>query len=263
MKLMNLIWKLFSQVSLGFWLLFAVSINSFIGALIVDFHHDEFIRLNFIRLPQWLSKNYHHPFLYLWICVLFIFFFMLALNTVVCTWLYIQKTTRWNLAARRLSIILFHISFLIFLCGHFFFEFTGTSQVIVLQEGSHIRNLASGLSLELVLVEKKFISINGKKTLLSAKTDIQTKNRAGKTIPVCLENMKPKLVSNHSLHLAMKDDDLTEKQVRIIVRENYGLYAFFFGWIVTFAAVLLYSISLIYHQKNVIASSCRLQLLCI
>lgn len=230
------------RTDVGFWLLIAASINLFGGALIADFNPLELRRLNNLHFPEWLAGFYDRPELYLWILVLFIILFALAVNTIFCTVAYIKNQNSSGISFRKLGIIMFHICFLMFLSGHFLSEFSGINETLVLEKGSATGIGVDGLIIEPLSIERKTVDINGKTVRKGVKTVLHVKDGHGEISTICPEILKPNFASGYSFHISIKDKDLSDKQVRIIVRRDYGLYFFTIGGILTIVAIFFYTL---------------------
>lgn len=129
-------------------MLIAASITLFCGALIADFNPSELKKLNTLHFPEWLAGFYNRPELYLWILVLFAILLALVVNTIFCTVAYIKNHCNSGISFRKLSIIMFHVSFLLFLSGHFLNEFSGINETLILKRGTVARMGADRLMIE-------------------------------------------------------------------------------------------------------------------
>jgi len=228
------------RIDIGFWLLIAASITLFGGALIADFNSLELRSLNTLHFPEWLSGFYDRPDLYLWILMLFAILFMLVVNTIFCTVAYIKNHCSSSVSFRKLSIIMFHVCFLLFLSGHFLNEFSGVNEILVLEKGTVTGMGAEGLTIEPLSIERESFDIKGQIVSKGVKTVLYVRDGHGKTSTIRLETLKPNFASGYSFHVSMKDRDLSNKQVRIVVRRDYGLYPFAIGGILTIMAIFLF-----------------------
>ena len=231
------------RMDIGFWLLIAASITLFCGALTADFNPSELRRLNTLHFPDWLAGFYNRPELYLWILVLFAILFMLVVNTIFCTVAYIKNHCSSGISFRKLSIIMFHVCFLLFLSGHFLTEFSGVKETLILEKGTVTGMGAEGLTIEPLSIERESFDIKGQVVSKGVKTVLYVRNSDGNTTTICPETMNPDFASGYSFHTSMKDRDLSDNQVRIIVRRDYGLYPFAIGGIITIVAIFLYILS--------------------
>ena len=231
------------RMDIGFWLLVAASLTLFCGALIADFNPLELRRLNTLHFPEWLAGFYDRPELYLWILVLFAILFMLVVNTIFCTVAYIKNHCSSGISFRKLSIIMFHVSFLLFLSGHFLNEFSGVNETLVLERETVTGMGTDGLMIEPASIERSSFNIEGQVVSRGVKTVLYVRNNDENTTTICPETMNPDFALGYSFHISMKDRDLSDKQVRIIVRRDYGLYPFAIGGIITIVAIFLYILS--------------------
>jgi len=231
------------RIDVEFWLLIAASITLFCGALIADFNPSELRKLNTLHFPEWLAGFYNRPELYLWILVLFAILFMLVVNTIFCTVAYIKNHCNSGISFRKLSIIMFHVCFLLFLSGHFLSEFSGVNETLVLEKGTVTGMGVDRLVIEPASIERRSVDIEGQVVSKGVKTVLYVRDGHGKTSTICPETMKPDFASGYSFHISMKDRDLSDNQVRIIVRRDYGLYPFAIGGIITIMTIFLYILS--------------------
>ncbi len=238
------------RMDIGFWLLIAASITLFCGALIADFNPSELRRLNTLHFPEWLAGFYNRPELYLWILVLFAILFMLVVDTIFCTVAYIKNHCSSGISFRKLSIIMFHVCFLLFLSGHFLNEFSGVNETLILERGTVTGMGADGrLMIKPASIERSSFNIEGQVVSRGVKTVLYVRNNDGNMTTICPETMNPDFASGYSFHISMKDRDLSDKQVRIIVRRDYGLYPFAIGGIITIVAIFFYILSSIHPRR--------------
>jgi hypothetical protein len=235
--------NLLSSIRLGFYLLILTSFVLCAGAVTAEFFMNDYHDLNFMRFPVWLMQHAEQPMLYSWILVLFTVLFFLALNTFACIVTYFQSIFERRYSLRRTSILLFHVCFLFFLLGHCFYEFTGTQEILMLEKGRIHSVGVTGLQITPVSIVKESIVINeesvpvGTKAVINAVTNREIKST------ISLESMKPGFANGYSFHLSMKDKDLSDTQVRIIVRRDYGLYALAVGGVIAVIAVILFMVN--------------------
>lgn len=242
---MNRLVKFVARIDLGFFLLIAASALLCLGAIITDFNPTALRKLNFITFQDWFPQYCMHPHLYVWILLLFATLFSLAVNTLVCTIMYVKNTMRAGISARKWGIIMFHTCFLIFLLGHFLYGFTGASEKMVAEKGFTTDLPAVGLSLLPLSVEKKVATVYGEEIAMSTKAEIAVTGRGGEKAMICPATFRPEYALGCSFHLSMKDKDLTDSQIGIIVRRGYGCHLFAVGGIVALIAILLYMPSLL------------------
>jgi len=229
-----------SSIRLGFYLLILASFVLCAGAVTAEFFMNDYHDLNFMRFPVWLMQHAEQPLLYSWILVLFTGLFLLALNTLACVVTYFQSIFVRCHSFRRTGILLFHVCFLFFLLGHCLYEFTGTQEILTLEKG-HIYGVGvTGLKITPVSIVKKAIIVNDVSVPMGTKAVMNVATNRDKKSTISLESMKPGFADGYSFHLSMKDKDLSDTQVRIIVRRDYGLYALAVGGIIALIAVIFF-----------------------
>ena len=241
---MNRLVKFVARIDLGFFLLIAASALLCLGVVITDFYPTAFRKLNFITFQDWFPQYYMRPLLYAWILLLFATLFSLAVNTLVCTIMYVKNTMRAGISARKWGIIMLHICFLIFLSGHFLYGFTGVSEDAIAEKGSTTDLSGVGLSLLPLSVEKKVATVYGEDIAMSTRAEITVTDDRGREATIHPETFKPEYALGYSFHISMKDKDLTDSQIGIIVRRGYGCHLFALGGIVALIAILFYVPSL-------------------
>ncbi len=213
----------------GLCLLLVTSTLLFAGAIIVDLNYDDFRILNFMLLFEWLNLFWNRPVLYVWMFLLFAVLLTLGINTCLCTWTYIQNTTQSGITMKKAGIILFHVSFLVFLSGHLVYESTGISETLILEKGSVSQLSEAQLFLEPVMFQRMYHDIAGKKVHMGTRTSIIIKDSDGKTARICPESMNPDFSMGYSFHVSLNESGLSTEQVRIIIRKAPALYVFIVG----------------------------------
>ena len=234
------VWSLLSQVKTGFYLLLAASVLLFAGAIIVDVHSDDYRILNFMLLYQWLVQFSERPILYVWMFGLFAVLFALVINTGFCTWAYVKKITQSGITVKKIGIILFHVSFLLFLAGHLVYECTGTSETIILKKGAVSRLSGAPLYLEPVMLQRMHVDVDGEQIRMGTRTSLIIKDTAGVIVTIHPESMKPAFSRGYSFHIAMNERGLSSEQVRVIIRKSPGIYLFIVGAAGIVVALLLF-----------------------
>ncbi len=242
---MNRLVRFFSSINIGFFLLIVASLLLFSGAVIADFNPTAFRKLNFITFQDWFPQYYRRPLLYVWMLLLFATLFFLAVNTLVCTVVYVKNTIRSGMSARKWGIVMLHICFLIFLSGHFLYGFTGVSEDAVAEKGLAADLPVAGLSVLPLSVERKSVRVYGKDIPMVTKAAITVTDRRGSEVTIHPATLRPRYAMGYSFHISMKDKDLTDSQIGIIVRREYGRYPFAIGGIIAMIALLLYMPSLL------------------
>jgi len=232
-----------SSTRLGFYLLILASFVLCAGAVTAEFFMNDYHDLNFMRFPVWLTQHADQPLLYSWILVLFAVLFLLVLNTLACVITYFRSIFECSQSLRRTSIFLFHICFLFFLLGHCLYEFTGTQEILTLEKG-HIYGVGvTGLQITPVSIVKKAIVINEISVPMGTKAVMNAVTNSDKKTTMSLKSMSPCFADGYSFHLSMKDKDLSDTQIRIIVRRDYGLYALAMGGIIALIAVIFFMVN--------------------
>lgn len=232
-----------SSISLGFYLLILAAVVLCAGAVTAEFFMNDYHDLNFMRFPVWLTQHAEQPLLYSWILVLFAVLFLLVLNTLACVVTYFQSIFERSQSLRRTGILLFHICFLFFLLGHCLYEFTGTQEILTLEKG-HIYGVGvTGLKITPVSIVKKAIVVNDVSVPMGTKAVMNAVTNPDKKTTISLKSMSPCFADGYSFHLSMKDKDLSDTQIRIIVRRDYGLYSLAMGGIIALIAVILFMLN--------------------
>lgn len=237
---MKRLWKFFSRMDLGFWLLMCVSLNLFVGVLVAAFQADEYKKLDSILMPAWLSLSTGRPWLYLWIFSLFILLFLLGVNTAVCMIEYMKTLIDKGCVLKKLGIILFHAAFVLAIGGHCISTFTGTNEQVMLDAGTTTQVPGTGLTLETTEIRKIRTTINGEVARLGIEAKLRAVTEDGNSIPMNMETMAPQFLLGYSFHLSFMDKGLTGKQARLIVRRDYGLVFIMLAGIVALIATALY-----------------------
>jgi len=221
--------NILSRMKPGVYLLLTASALLFAGAIIVDFHSDDFRILNFTLLCKWLALYQDRPVLYVWMVLLFTVLSLLSLNTCLCTWKYLKNTTQSGITMKKAGIVLFHVSFLVFLSGHLFYECTGSSESLVLEKGSVSQLSGAELFLEPVMLQRINRDLAGKKIRMGTQTSIIIKDSTGEITRIYPESMNPDFSMGYSFHVSMNERGLSAEQVRVIIRKAPALYLFIAG----------------------------------
>jgi len=237
---MKRLWHFFSRMDLGFWLLQCVSLNLFIGVLVTIFHDPEFKKLNSMLMPDWFHQVASRPGIYLWIFPLIVLLLLLAINTIVCTTVYVKTVMRKDLFLKKLGVILFHVAFVIALGGHCMSEFIGLNEQVILDVGTISQVPGTDLSLETLDIRKNISIVNGAKARLGIEAIMNARTPEGSIMPLSIEAMSPQFFLGYTLHLSFMDMGLTDNQARLIVRRDYGLLLIIAAGVTAFIAIVLY-----------------------
>ncbi|MBW2557511.1 MAG: hypothetical protein JRD69_01505 [Deltaproteobacteria bacterium] len=233
-------WTFLSQIKPGLYLLLAASVLLFAGAIIVDINSDDFHTLNFMLLFEWLALYRDRPILYVWIFVLFAVLLVLGINTCLCTWAYIKNTKQSGMTIKKVGIILFHLSFLLFLSGHLVYECTGSSETLILEKGAVGQLTGTQLSLEPVMLQRIQLDIAGKKIRMGTRASITIKDLAGEIATIYPESMKPDFSMGYSFHVGMNEKELSDEQILVIINKSPAIYIFIVGAAGIVVAFLLF-----------------------
>jgi len=223
------LWSLLSQMEPGFYLLLAASALLFVGAIIVDLHSDDFRMLNFMVLQKWLGLFCGRPILYVWMFILFAVLLALGINTCLCTGKYVRHVYLSGITVRKAGIILFHLSFLLFLAGHLVYECTGNAETVVLNKGTVSRLSGARLSLEPAMLQRTHVDVAGRQVRMGTRTSITIRDSAGGIATIHPESMKPAFSMGYSFHVGLHEKGLSDEQIRIIVRKSPALCIFIVG----------------------------------
>ncbi len=233
-------WFFLSQLKPGLYLLLVASVLLFAGAIIVDLNSDNFRTLNFMLLFEWLALYRDRPILYVWMFVLFAVMLTLGINTCLCTWTYIKNTKQSGITIKRAAIILFHLSFLLFLSGHLVYECTGSSETIILKKGAVSQMSGEQLSLDPVMLQRMQLDVAGKEIRMGTRASIIIKDFAGEIATIYPESMKPIFSMGYSFHVGMNEKGLSDEQIRVIIRRSPAIYIFIVGAAGIVVAFLLF-----------------------
>jgi len=234
--------NLLSSIRLGFYLLIVASFVLFAGAVTAEFFMNDYYDLNFMRFPVWLTQHADQPLLYSWILVLFAVLFLLALNTFACVITYFRSVFEHRQSLRRISILLFHVCFLVFLAGHCLYEFTGNSTTLVLEQNISQNLPDANLSASTSSIEKETIDSNGTPITLKKSAVLAVRYGDEKVLTIRPESMRPAYAHGYTFHVAMNDKGIAHNQIRIIARKEYGLYFLATGGFLALFAGILYSL---------------------
>lgn len=228
-------------MDLGFRLLLCVSLNLFIGVLVTTFHDPVFKKLNSMLMPDWFHQVASMPGLYLWIFPLFVLLLLLAINTIVCTTVYVKTVMRKDFFLKKLGVVLFHIAFVVALGGHCMSEFIGLNEQVILDVGTTSQVPGTGLSLETLEIRKITPTINKAVARMGIEATLKVITPEGSSMPLNIKTMSPQLFLGYTFHLSFMDKGLTDKQARLIVRRDYGLFFIILAGIIAFIAIVLYA----------------------
>lgn len=242
---MNRAIRFMTRVDIGFYLLLMASALLFSGAIVTDFNSDLLRKLNFITFQRWFPEHYMYPLLYVWIALLFAVLFLLAVNTLLCTIVYVKNTLISWISARKWAIVMFHICFLIFLSGHFIYGFTGESEKAIAERGISTDLPTVGLSIVPLSVEKRVATVYGKDIPMATEATITVTDGGERRKTIHPATLRPKCAFGYSFHLSMNEKNLGDSQISIIVRKGYAPHLFALGGIVAVIAILLYIPSLL------------------
>ncbi len=237
---MNRFIRFLTRMETGFFLLIVASALLLTGGIIADVHDTSLRALNFLTFQKWFPKHSMRPLLYVWILLLFGIFFLLAVNTFLCTVSYVRNMSRKGLSARRWGIVLFHCCFLMFLSGHFLYGFTGICEKVMVEEDIPCTIPALGLSLVPFAVEKGVLSVYGQEVPAAVKAGITVSDERGGETTIHPATLRPKRALGYTVHISMKDKALSHSQVGIIVRKQYGLDLLIGGGITMLMAMALF-----------------------
>jgi len=237
---MNRLWRFFSRVDLAFWLLIAVSVNLFVGVVVSTRHETVFKKLNSMLMPAWVDSVASRPWLYLWIFTLFVLLLALAVNTVICLSEYVKTLRYRNSLLRKISIILFHLAFVLALGGHCVSEFIGYNEQVILDAGTKTRVPGTGITIEALEVEKITRVIDNEVTRMGIAASLKAVNSGGDQTIMKIQTMHPRFQLGYTFHLSFMDKGLGENQARLIVRRDYGLLLIILAGLIAFIAIVLY-----------------------
>ncbi len=237
---MKRLWSFFSRMDLGFWLLLCVSLNLFIGVLVTTFNDPSFKKLNAMLMPSWFHQMSSRPGLYLWIFPLFVLLLLLAINTIVCTTMYVRTVMRKELLLKKLGVILFHVAFVVALAGHCVSEFIGLNEQVMLDSGTTVQVPGTGLTIETLEIRKNTPIINNEVARMGIEASLRAHTQEGSVVPLNIQTMNPQLFMGYTLHLSFMDKGLSDNQARLIVCRDYGLLLIILAGIIAFIAIVLY-----------------------
>ncbi len=237
---MKRLWDYFTRIDLGYWLLMCVSLNLLVGVVLSLLYEAEFKRLNTMLMPDWFHTVSSRPVVYLWLVPLVILLALLAINTFVCTTSYVKTVINKKCFRVKLGIILFHVAFVVALAGHGISEFTGLNEAVILEKGQSVAIPKTDLVLEAVEINRDFTVVDGTKVRMGIEAILNVSTGDGVAFPLKVKALHPKFSGRYALHLSFMDMGLTQNQVRVIVRSDYGLFFILAGGMLAFLAIVLY-----------------------
>jgi hypothetical protein len=251
------IWKLLGSVRFALWLLGCAAALFFVGTVYYRSAPDIFIALNSTMLFDWFrTYGIGNPGRTWWFFLLMAVFFLLAVNTTVCTIGRMIRIVRSrNHRSRRTTLFLLsphivHIAFLVIVAGYFLLYTSGiNSYNNILKPG--FRRPLPGTSITVELRDASFTVANSRWneslaglhvgavfTLLFHNGNRTDRRRVG------LNN--PCIYKGYSLHVIDFNPPRTESMtpnvwVRMTIRKNPGIPLFIAGVIIFASGVLLYA----------------------
>ena len=244
---MKRIWRWLGAAETGVILLLFTAFWLTVGSATMRSQPQAFRPLLHIFLEDWFKTHQNTPLLWWWMIPLFITVTFLGLSTGVCTFegLYNLAKTKWSPTFRyHLGVGAFHLCVILFLLGHLCMEFTGSRDVIALEQGipyafAGNKNAPEGNKLSVTLVEAKTIVFTESPHEPPRLEVTLTIQRGSETATVRPSIMIPDSALGWDFHLGMKNTRTTDGKYLVEVRQNPGLLWLVAGCVVLVAGAVL------------------------
>jgi hypothetical protein len=251
------IWKIAAAVQTTFWLLGLVTVFFVIGSVYFYFEKQFLPRLNFLLIQGWLKNiGWQQPRISWWLFLLLFLLLLLGINTVACSvdrllqLLPLRKKTPKFEFCVTIMPTLIHIAFIVILCGHLLSSFTGSVEKVSCAAGQTIE-LSRQRTLQVLAVRyethSRPASLQGK--LKGASADLHYRapfHESNFTASI----LAPVFYGGYSFHLDSVDKYARTKELRLVIRRDWGIRLIIPGFIIIISLMAWYFPALLVLKKK-------------
>ncbi len=259
------IWRFTGGVTLALYLLGCAAMLFFVGAIYYRSAPDIFVVLNSTMLFDWLGTyGVEAPGHTWWFFLLFIVFFLLGVNTAICTIERMVRIIRSAYHRSRMTTLfllsphIVHIAFLVIIAGYFFLYTSGINSYNNILKPGFVRPLPDS-SITMELRDASFIAANNKWNedlagLHVGATFTLLFHDGNKTEQRKIGLNRPCIYRGYSLHVIdfnpRQAESMTKNVwIKLTIRKNPGIAFFIAGVIIFAVGVLLYAWSVLDRTK--------------